>query len=178
MKHVNPMATLCLALVMAIALAAAGAHAQSQEADATSKAFIKTAIEGNNAKIELGNLAVRKGRSAAIKQFGQELVADHQKANEEAKTAANFVGVKAPDATLVTIGTRMKLQAQSGDAFDRTFVEAMISGHRKDIKTYQEQSGKNDAVGHYAKQALPTLQKQLQDAERIQQQLSETTGSK
>ena len=178
MKHVNAMASLGLALVLAIALAAASVQAQSQEADATSKAFIKTAIQNNNAEIELGKLALSKGQSSAIRQFGQTLVADHQKANEEAKTAANAVGVKPPDATLVTIGTMMKLEAQSGNAFDRSFIDTMISDRRKDITTYQEQTGKNNAVGHYARQVLPTLQKHLQDAERIRQQLSEITGSK
>lgn len=178
MKHMNAMATLGLALLFAIALPATGARPQSQEADATSKAFIKTAIQGNNAEIELGKLALRKGESAAIKQFGQTLIADHEKANEEAKTAANAVGVKPPDARLVTIGAQVKLQSQSGNAFDLSFIDAMISDHRNDIKNYQEQSGKNDAVGQYARQALPTLQKHLQEAERIQQQLNETTGSK
>jgi len=167
-----------LGLGLAITLASAGAHAQTEAADATSKAFIKTAIQGNNAEIGLGKLALNKGQSNAVKQFGQTVVTDHQKANEEAKTAANAVGVKPPDATLVTIGTLLKLQAQSGNAFDRSFIEAMVSDHRKDIKEYQEQSGKNDAVGQYAKRALPTLQKHLQEAEQIQQQLNEITGSK
>jgi len=169
------MATLGLALVLA--LGATGAYAQSQEADATSKEFIKTAIQGNNAEIELGTLALHKGQSGAIKQFGQTLIADHEKANEDAKAIANTVGVKPPDARVVTIGTLVKLKAQSGNVFDRSFIEAMISDHRKDIRTYQEQSGKNNAVGQYARQALPTLQKHLQEAERIhQQQLRETTG--
>ena len=176
MRHVSAMASLGLAVVLV--LGAAGAHAQSLEADATSKAFIKTAIQGNNAEIELGTLALRKGQSSAIKQFGQTLVADHQKANEEAKIAANAVGVKPPDARLVTLGTLVKLEAQSGSAFDRSFIDAMISDHRKDITTYHEQSGKNNAVGQYAKRALPTLQKHLQEAERIQQQLNDVTGSK
>ena len=177
MKHMNQMATLGLTLGLAIAVAAAGAHALTQEADATSKAFIKTAIQNNNAEIELGKLALSKGQSSAIKQFGQTLVTDRQKVNEEAKTAANAVGVKPPDATLVTIATLAKLNAQSGTAFDRSLIEAMVSDHRKDIKAYQEQSGKDNAVGQYAKQTLPTLQKHLQEAERIQQQLNETTGS-
>ena len=172
------MATLGVNLALAIALVSAGAHAQTQEANPTSKRFIQTAIEGNNAEIELGKLALGKGQSNAVKQFGQTLVTDHQKANKEATTAANAVGVKPPDATLVTIGTAMKVKAQSGNAFDRSFIEAMVSDHRKDIKEYQEQSDQNDAVGQYAKQALPTLQKHLQEAERIQQQLEETTGSK
>jgi putative membrane protein len=177
MKHMKPMA-LGRALVLAIALAAAGAHAQSQDADENSKAFIKTAIQGNNAEIELGTLALSKGQSGAVKQFGQALVADHKKANEEAKAAANAVGVKPPNARLVSIGTMVKLKAESGNAFDRSFIDAMISDHRKDIKTYEEQSGKNNAVGQYAKQALPTLQKHLQEAERIRQQLNDVTGSK
>jgi putative membrane protein len=176
MKPMNRMATLGFALGLAVA--AVGAHAQPQEADADSKAFIKIAIEGNNAEIALGRRALGKGRSNAIKQFAQTLITNRQKANEDAKVAASAVGVKPPEATLVTIGTLAKLETQSGTAFDRSLIEAMVSDHRRDIKNYREQAGKNDAVGQYAKQTLPTLQKYLQEAERIQQQLNETTGSK
>ncbi len=172
------MVTLGLSLGLATAIVSLGAHAQAQKEDTASKRFIQTAIEGNNAEIELGKLALNKGQSNAVKQFAQTLVTDYQKANEEAKTAANAVGVKPPDADLVTIGTSVKLKAQSGNAFDRSFIDAMVSDHQKDIKEYQEQSGKNNVVGQYARRALPALQKHLEEAGKIHQQLKETTGGR
>jgi hypothetical protein len=53
-----------------------------------------------------------------------------------------------------------------------------VSDHQSDIKEYQEEAQKSDAVGSYAKEALPTLQKHLQEAQKLDQTLKQTTGSK
>ena len=147
MKHMNQMATLGLTLGLAIAVAAAGAHALTQEADATSKAFIKTAIEGNNTGIDLGKRALSKGQSNAIKQFGQTLVTDRQKVNEEAKTAANAVGVKPPDATLVTIATLAKLNAQNRFALAfRLHNMKTETGRKKKIAVFVEMLKRGETI--------------------------------
>ncbi len=54
----------------------------------------------------------------------------------------------------------------------------MVSDHKSDIKEYQKEAAKNDPVGQYAKQALPMLQKHLQEAQQIQKNLQQTTGIK
>ena len=54
----------------------------------------------------------------------------------------------------------------------------MVSDHQSDIKEYQQEAQKSDAVGSYAKEALPTLQKHLQEAQQLQQKRQQTTGSK
>ena len=55
----------------------------------------------------------------------------------------------------------------------------MVSDHRNDIKKYEKAAGKNNAVGHYAKEALPTLRTHLQHAQALQQELKrQTTGSR
>jgi putative membrane protein len=165
-----------LSLGLMLTVAAASVYAQDKKVDNASKNFIKAAIEGNNAEIELGKLAQEKGQSDAVKQFGRMLAADHQKDNEEARSVAGTVGVKAPRARQVTIEANLKLKARSGNAFDRAFADAMVSDHDKEIKRYRQQSTKNDPVGQYARRALLTLEKHLQQAQQIQQQLNETTG--
>jgi putative membrane protein len=184
-------AMLLAVVALAFVLGSAGAQAQTTQksnqtqaqkpkADKDSQSFIKNAIEGNIAEVDAGKLAQQKGKSEAVKKFGEMLVSDHGKANTEAKAAAKEVGVEPP--TSASIGekaTYLKLKVLSGDAFDKSFASTMVSDHKKAIEDYKKEAGKSDAVGQYAKQTLPTLQKHLQEAQEIQQQLKQaTTGSK
>jgi putative membrane protein len=185
---------LLASVALAFALAAGGAQAQTtmqksdttmqkpaQKADKDSQKFIKNAIEGNMAEVDVGKLAQEKGKSDAVKKYGAMLVSDHGKANEEAKSVAQNVGVEPPSgASIGEQATYLKLKVLSGDTFDKSFANTMVSDHQKDIKEYQKASGKNDAVGEYAKKTLPTLQKHLQEAQQLQAQLKQqaTTGSK
>jgi len=169
---------LAVALAAAFALAASGAQAQSQKADSDSKSFIKNAIEGNYAEINVGKLAQEKGKSEGVKQFGKMLVDDHTAANDKAIAAAKQMDVTPPSgSSLMEKGTYLKLKILSGDSFDKSFISSMISDHKSDIKKFQTESGKNDPAGQFAKEALPTLQKHLQEAEKLQAQ-TQTTGSK
>jgi len=185
---------LLASVALAFALAASGAQAQTtmksgqkadqaqtQKADKDSQKFIKTAIEGNIAEVDIGKLAQEKGKSDAVKKFGQMLETDHAKANDEAKSVAQQVGVDPPSgASVGEKATYLKLKVLSGDTFDKSFANTMVSDHEGDIKQYQKASGKNDAVGEYAKKTLLTLQKHLQEAKQLQAQLKQqaTTGSK
>src|SRR5438552_16844085 len=50
--------------------------------------FIKEAADGGLAEVELGQLAVEKASSDEVKKFGQRMVDDHGKANEQLKQIA------------------------------------------------------------------------------------------
>lgn len=177
-----------LAAGLALALAAGGAQAQNNaqmqnqtpaaKADSDSQSFIKSAIEGNYAEINVGKLAQEKGNSPAVKKFGQMLVTDHTAANEKAIAAAKAMGVTPPEgSSVMEKGTYLKLKVLSGDTFDKSFASSMVSDHKADIEDFQKEASKTDPAGQFAKDALPTLQKHLQEAQQIQQQ-TQTTGSK
>ena len=164
---------LFIGIAAAMTLVASAAIAQS--ADKVSQKFIKAAIEGNLAEIDVGKLAQEKSQSEAVKSYGQMLVTDHTASNEKAMQIANQLGVTRP--TGPSIGekpTYLKLKVLSGASFDRAFAKAMIKDHQDDIKEFQKESQKIDAAGQFAKDTLPTLQKHLQTAQQLTQQ---TTGS-
>jgi putative membrane protein len=168
-----------LAAGLAAALAMGAGAAMAQSPDKDSQSFIKTAIEGNIAEIDVGKLAQEKGKSPAVKQFGAMLVKDHSEANEKAKSAASAINVTPPTGSSIgEKATYLKLKVLSGDTFDRSFASTMVSDHESDIKEYQKEAQKSDAVGKYAKETLPTLQKHLQEAQQLQKQMEQTTGSK
>jgi putative membrane protein len=168
-----------LAIGFAAAMALSASAAQAQSADKDSQKFIKAAIEGNYAEIDIGKLAQEKGKSDAVKQFGAMLVKDHGAANDKAKQVASQLGVTPPTGSGVAAKAEyLKLKVLSGDTFDRSFAKGMVKDHQGDIKEFQKASQKSDPAGAFAKETLPTLQKHLQEAQSLAQKTQQTTGSK
>jgi len=64
--------------------------------DKASQKFLKEAIEGNLAEVQMGQLAEKNGKSDGVRPFGQMLQKDHSEANQKATTAANQMGVSPP----------------------------------------------------------------------------------
>jgi putative membrane protein len=148
------------------------------QADTDSQAFIKKAIEGNLAEIAVGTLAQQKSSSDGIKQFGQQLQADHTAANDKAMQAAKAVFVDPPkEPSSEQKSAYDKLTHEQGGAFDRDFLAMMVDDHNKAIADYQRESSANDAAGQYAKASLPTLQKHLATAQSLTKSVPDTTAS-
>src|SRR5664279_4641441 len=66
-------------------------------ADNSSQTFLKKAIQGNYAEIQMGKLAQQNGKSDGVKQFGQMLSDDHAAANQKALDAAKAMSMSAPE---------------------------------------------------------------------------------
>jgi len=152
-----------------IATAAALTVTSAWAADKRDQTFIKDAIEGNLAEVQMGKLAQDKGQSDGVKSFGQMLVTDHSDANQKATAIANQIGVTPPtEPNAKQKAMYDKMSKLSGDAFDRAFAKAMVQDHKQDIGKFQQEAKKqNDPVAEFASQTLPTLQKHLQAAESL-----------
>jgi putative membrane protein len=188
----NPMLAVGLAAAMVLSVTAAQAQnnmgrpnapaanspatdtkaTNANKADKDSQKFIKNAIEGNFAEVDLGTLAQQKGKNGAVKEYGAMLVKDHGAANEKAKAIAAQLGVTPPTgSSVMQKASYAKMKILSGDTFDRTFAKDMIKDHEADIKQYQKESAKTDAAGAFAKETLPTLQQHLKAAQALHQQV-------
>jgi putative membrane protein len=134
-----------------------------------SQTFLTKAIQGNLAEISMGQLAQDKGSSPAVKAFGQALVADHTRANENAIAAAKILGVTVPsEADPSAKAMHDTLASRQGEAFDREFANAMVQDHQRDVADYQhEADASKDAAGQYALQTLPVLKDHLSKAQKI-----------
>jgi putative membrane protein len=137
--------------------------------DKQSQEFIREAIEGNYFEVEMGKLAQQKGSSEEVKSFGATLVTDHGNANQKAIDVAKKVGVTPPTGpNEKQKADQEKLAKMSGRDFDKSFAEAMVMDHKKDIADYQKAERLPAPVGVYAKGELPTLQRHLRTAEDIE----------
>ena len=107
--------TTMLAFGLAGALVATGAMAQTRQADKDSLTFIKAAIQGDIAEVDVGKLAQEKGQSDAVKQYGAMLVKDHGEHKAKAEEVATQLGVTPPTGS--SVGEKLtyaKLKAAVG----------------------------------------------------------------
>lgn len=132
--------------------------------------FVKEAALSGMAEVELGKLAAEKGSTDAIKQFGQRLVDDHTKANDELKQAAAADKIEVPDALDAKDQSRIdKLGKLSGPEFDRAFLKEELKGHQRDVSEFQSESrnGADANVKSFASKTLPTLEAHLDTVKQL-----------
>lgn len=104
------------------------------------RVFLQKASEGGMAEVQLGQLAAQKGNSAEVKQFGQKMVEDHTRLNEQMKPIADTLGVNAPKhLNKVDQAEYDKLSNLSGDAFDQEYITDMVKDHRKDLHEFRRE---------------------------------------
>jgi len=162
----------------AIIFVATNGHAQTSrvpagKASAASQTFLKEAIQGDLAEVNMGKLAQEKGQSAATKQFGQMLEQDHGQHLQKAKDSAQQMGVSAPtEPNAKQKKMYDQLSKMSGAQFDKQFAQHMIMDHKEDIGKYEKKAKSKGPLAQFAEQTLPTLQKHLQTAERLAEQKS------
>src|SRR5437588_313197 len=80
-----------------LAIIAVFAASPAFAASKPSQTFLKKAIEGNYAEIEMGKLAQQNGQSPDVKKYGQMLTDDHSAANQKAMDAAKSLGMTPPN---------------------------------------------------------------------------------
>ena len=66
---------------------------QASAVSAQDKAFMQKAATGGNMEVQWGQWAAQNGQSADVKKFGNRMVADHSKANNELTALAQKKGV-------------------------------------------------------------------------------------
>ncbi len=171
------MKTAIITGTVVLALSATPAFAKGQHARKASKsggkamsdqAFVMEAAKGGLAEVELGKLAGEKGSSDQVKQFGQKMVSDHGKANDELKSLAESKHITLPAAVdAKDKALHDRLEKLSGDVFDRAYMQEMVKDHRKVVNAFKHEStaGKDPEIKSWASKTLPALEEHLKQAQ-------------
>jgi putative membrane protein len=177
MKRVMCVCAVVLAMAASPALAKGKAKAAGKSM--SDQTFVTKAAKGGMAEVELGKLAADKGSSDQVKTFGKRMADDHGKANDELKSLAQSKNITLPtDLDPKDKALRDRLSKLSGDAFDRAYMQAMVSDHRKDVNEFrmESRSGKDAEVKAWAGKTLPTLEDHLKMAQDANKAVG-TSGS-
>lgn len=155
----------------------AGNTANSNASSPTSTAamsdddFLKEAAMGGMEEVELGKVAGTKGTDPEVKKFGQMMVTDHSKANEELKALAAKKNVQLPTALDAKHQSDLDaMKAKSGKDFDTAYVTNMIEDHEKDVAAFESksQNATDPDIKAWATKTLPTLKKHLETIRSVQ----------
>jgi putative membrane protein len=139
-------------------------------ADSPDTTFYKHAAEGGIAEVELGNLAQQKSNNPSVKEFAAMMVKDHSAANDKLKAVAGSKNIKLPASPSVgQMATKAKLEALSGDGFDKSYIQGMIKDHQEDIAEFKKEAnaGQDADAKAFAAKTLPTLRAHLKKIQSI-----------
>lgn len=142
----------------------------SSQLSAADQTFVKKAAQGGIAEVELGKLATQKASSEDVKKFGQRMVDDHTKANDQLKQIAGNKAVSLPtDLDSKDQALKDRLSKLDGEQFDRAYMKNMVKDHTKDVAEFRKEStsGKDSDLKSFASQTLPTLEDHLKEAKNI-----------
>jgi len=139
-------------------------------ADSISSNFVMKAADGGMMEVELGRIAAQKAKSQRVKDFGNMMVTDHSKANDELKSIASGKHITVP-ATMSAMHQKEVdiLGKKSGADFDNAYMSMMVNDHIKDVDEFKKASTdlKDGEIKAFASRTLPVLQKHLDSAKAI-----------
>jgi putative membrane protein len=163
MKHLTtPLRYLTAGLLLAAAWICAGQAARG--ADSPDQAFVTEAAQGGLSEVDLGHLAVKQAKSKDVKSFGQHMIDDHSRANDELKQLAAKKKWDLPkDVGAENKATMDRLSKLSGEAFDKAYMSDMVEDHVKDVSAFEKEarSAKDPDLKAWAGKTLPTLRHHL-----------------
>jgi len=150
-----------------------GSQAQTASPDTAVVNFVTNATKGGLMEVNSGKLAIKKGKSAAVKAFGARMVTDHTKANAELKTIVTLKRWKiaSPDATVVAPDAM--LTGSTGADFDNSYVNMMIKDHKKTIMLFEHAaaSSPDPQIKSFASKTLPKLRQHYTSIKQIADKL-------
>ena len=141
---------------------------------AKDKDFIKDAAMGGLAEVQMGNLAVQKATNPDVKNFGQQMVTDHSKANSDFASVVGPKGVVPPTVLDKKHQDVMdELSKKSGADFDKAYMKEMVKDHDMDVPKFEKESksGEDPDVKAFAARTLPTLQGHQKMAKDVSKKL-------
>jgi putative membrane protein len=133
--------------------------------------FVKIVSSSNKLEIDSSKLAVDKTKSADVKAFAEQMIADHTKAGEEFMATLKKQGTEPPAAELTPehLAQLKKLEGANEGDFDAIYVAMQDAAHVEAVALFRDYADKPDdpALGEFAKKTLPTLKMHLDHVKKL-----------
>lgn len=140
--------------------------------------FIRHAGSSNQMEIRLGQAAQSRASNSAVRQFGQRMIDDHTRLQNQLTAVVTNTGVSFTpymDSRHQQLASR--IERLSGAEFDRAYMQAMIQGHQDDVNQFQtqSQSARSTQIRNLSSSTLPLLQQHLSLAVQVGSQVGADT---
>ncbi len=153
---------------------------QAADQTAAAQKVLSSLHHANQTEIVMARMAKEKGASGQVRAYADRLMKDHGDADRQVQAVAqkNGITLVAPSTSgffdrIVAAReerTLANLSKKTGEDFDKTFTDAMIDDHMRDINNLEsaENSLPPGDVHDLIAKLLPTLQQHLEQAQEIQ----------
>lgn len=141
----------------------------SQSNDAADKLFVYSAGVCGQLEVLVAQQAEKRSQDPQVKKIAEQLIKDHQQANQQLTSVAEKLGVQlSPTLPMMKQTELLVLERQEGKKFDQAFLAWAEEEHAHDIACFRNKAAMADdaAVKEFAAQNLPVLEKHM---EMIQQ---------
>lgn len=147
----------------------AGSESTSTGLDEEGGTFLKKAAVGGIMEVEAAKIALTNSKSTEVKNFAEQMITDHTKANKELKELAVNKKVITPDA--LPAEEQMHLDAMkkmTGNDFDKHYIAMMVTDHEKTVKLFEQgKQNKNADLKAWATNTLSTIELHTAKAKEI-----------
>lgn len=139
---------------------------------AADRTFIAQAAYGSLGEVALGELAAEQAVTPEVRGFGQTMVQEHTRMNEDLIAIASAKGVtppSAPDPGRQAVATQ--LGALEGAAFDRQYIDQQLAEHQTTLTLLEGQAstGQDPALRAFAQRYMPVVERHVAMLRQLQQ---------
>ncbi len=147
-------------------VAAAPAPIRQPASADVDRLFALAAMQGNNAEIEMAELALRRGSANEVKGYAGKMLAEHKGLMDEFMPVLQSVLSNAPAERLAPADQLVKrhLEAVKPVDFDQLYVMDQIGGHLAMLAAFQAEAdnGTNAQLKELVRKWTPTIEAHLQ----------------
>ncbi len=145
--------------------------------------FVTEAASSNSLEIAAGNLAITKGNSEQVREFGRQMVDEHTKVGQELTDLASNKQLSVSTEMIDKHRNQLeRLQDKEGADFDEEFIKLMIDSHEEAVDLFADAAeGGNGVVDEdlrkFAEAKLPNLRRHLEHAERLKSEVDSANNN-
>jgi putative membrane protein len=136
--------------------------------------WFKMITIANKTEIQASQMALSQSQNESVKTFAQMMIDDHTAAEQKVSTLAGESGVMLPSKVDDKHQSLLDdLRGKSGPDFDRAYAKLQVDAHKETIDADQDEAnnGNNPQVKALAGDLLGTLQRHLNMAQNLQNQM-------
>jgi putative membrane protein len=181
MKRKSVFGHLTMALALVSILFSGPVFAQKKKASKLSDAEIASvAVSANQIDIQAAQLAQKKSKNADVRSFAKTMIADHQSVIDKATALVTKLGVTPKDNAVSrqlqanAKKTMARLQAKSGTAFDKAYVQNEVAYHKAVIAAVDNTlipDAQNAELKSLLQSVSPVLHTHLEHAQMVEKNL-------
>ena len=161
-------------LVSGFYLQSAALKADDDQKPISKEKFVKKVTGAGLAEVLLGKLASERGYLSEVKEFGQKMVDDHGKANNELIRIAEAKGL-AVETQLDPDHKKLEQQLSrlSGREFDKAYVTCQVKDHEEAVTLFEKyaKQGTDIELKSFVTKTLPTIKHHLVMAQELDNKL-------